>query len=125
MDEPQFFSISRDRADRTPTRLVLAGEFDMIARDALDAALASALRTGDVEIDVREVTFLDCSGIGALARGLRQAWRDGRTLRVVNADGLVRQMLILTGVAQELIVLETPTSPTSPDRPATAGDPVH
>jgi anti-sigma B factor antagonist len=121
MDKPGHFTITRERdtadrdgADRTRIRLVLAGEFDLAARDALDGALASALRAGDVVIDMRDVTFLDCSGIGALTRGLRQAWRDERALQVVNADRTVQQMLDLTGLTQELIVLESAHRPTSP-----------
>jgi anti-anti-sigma factor len=132
MDKPhQYFTITRERrrddsTDRPRIRLVLAGEFDLAARDALEGALASALRAGDVVVDMGEVTFLDCSGIGVLTRGLRQAWREGRGLQVVNADGSVRQMLELTGVAQELIVLESAHRPaTEPQRRATANGRVH
>jgi anti-sigma B factor antagonist len=120
MDKPrQHFTITRERrrddsSERVRIRLVLAGEFDLAARDALDGALASALRAGDVEVDMAGVSFLDCSGIGVLTRGLRQAWREGRGLQVVNAGGPVRHMLELTGVAQELVVLS------SAHRPATA-----
>ena len=52
MDKPrQHFTITRERrrddsTDRVRIRLVLAGEFVLAARDALDAALASALRAG-------------------------------------------------------------------------------
>jgi anti-anti-sigma factor len=118
MDRPrQHFTITRERrrddsTDRTRIRLVLAGDFDLAARDPLGGALASALRAGDVVVDVGDVTFLDCSAIGVLTRGLRRAWREGRGLQVVNAHGSVRQMLELTGVAQELIVLESAHQPT-------------
>jgi anti-sigma B factor antagonist len=132
MDKPrQYFSITRERrredsTDRVRIRLVLAGEFDLAARDALEGALASALRAGDVEIDMGEVTFLDCSGIGVLTRGLRRAWREGRGLHVVNADGSVRHMLELTGVAQELTVLESAHRPAAArQRRAKANGRVH
>jgi anti-anti-sigma factor len=132
MDKPrQHFTITRERrrdgsTDRVRIRLVLAGEFDLAARDAFEGALASALRAGDVEVDMAGVSFLDCSGIGVLTRGLRQAWRDGRGLRVVNADGSVRHMLELTGVAQELIVLSSAQQPaTALQRRAKANGRVH
>jgi anti-anti-sigma factor len=123
MDKPrQHFTITRERrrddsTDRVRIRLVLAGEFDLAARDELESALASALRAGDVVVDMGEVTFLDCSGVGVLTRGLSQAWREGRGLRVVNAAGSVRHMLELTGVAQELIVLSSVHGPTPTRQP--------
>ena len=126
MDKARHYTITRERgrADdpgRTRTRLVLAGEFDLVARDALEGALTSALRAGDVVIDMQDVTFLDCSGVGVLTRGLRQAWREGHGLQVVNAAGTVRQMLDLTGVTQELITLESVRRPTTRPLPSANG----
>ena len=127
MDKARHYTITRERgrADdaggRARTRLVLAGEFDLVARDALEGALTSALRAGDVVIDMQDVTFLDCSGVGVLTRGLRQAWREGRGLQVVNAAGTVRQMLELTGVTQELITLESVRRPTTQPLPRANG----
>jgi len=126
MDKARHYTITRERgraddAGRARTRLVLAGEFDLVARHALDGALTSALRAGDVVIDMQDVTFLDCSGVGVLTRGLRQAWREGRGLQVVNAAGTVRQMLDLTGVTQELITLESVRQPTTLPLPKANG----
>jgi len=126
MDKARHYTITRERgraddAGRARTRLVLAGEFDLVARDALEGALTSALRAGDVVIDMQDVTFLDCSAVGVLTRGLRQAWREGRGLQVVNAAGTVRQMLDLTGVTQELITLESVRRPTTQPLPTANG----
>jgi anti-anti-sigma factor len=55
------------RTSATRTRLVLAGEVDMSLAGELSAAVDEVLVLGlPVDVDVREVTFLDSSGLSKL-----------------------------------------------------------
>jgi anti-sigma B factor antagonist len=77
------------------------GDIDLSAvatlREQVDALVAAEAVTGIV-IDLAGVHFLDSSGIGALVGSLRAAQEHGRSLRVVHATGLVRDVLELTNV---------------------------
>ncbi|HEY1484488.1 MAG TPA: STAS domain-containing protein [Micromonosporaceae bacterium] len=77
------------------------GDIDLAAvttlREQVDALLATEAVTGIV-LDLAGVHFLDSSGIGALVGSLRAAQERGRSLRVVHANGLVRDVLELTNV---------------------------
>jgi anti-anti-sigma factor len=96
-------------SELTPTgvlRICLSGEFDMSVGDKLAAALIEAAsRPGAtrVEVDVASTRFLDSHGIAGLVAGFDAATRAGRTFRVTQAQGMVRQVLDITGLAEILI----------------------
>ena len=73
-------------------RLLLRGEIYLATRDSLRHALRSAFRrtSGVIEVDLREVTFLDCAGVGAIVEGHQVAGRAGLTLIVTHDHGIVR-----------------------------------
>ncbi len=49
------------------SRVVVRGDLDLPAGDALEALVAPMIQTSpNLEIEMREVTFLDSSGLGAL-----------------------------------------------------------
>jgi anti-anti-sigma factor len=122
-----FYWSRRERVGRVVT-LTPAGEVDLRCAGALRAAIQDTLRTPhpvDVIVDLRQVTFLDCAGIGALVDGRNTAARRGRGYRVVNLQPLVHRVLDLTGVLTALTRNPGPASPTgqrarSP-QPGTAG----
>lgn len=94
-------SFSATVSDRTGgVRLLLRGEIDLATRDSLRHALRSAFRrtAGVIEVDLREVTFLDCAGVGAIVEGHQVAGRAGLTLIVTHDHGIVRRVLDLSGV---------------------------
>jgi len=87
-----------------PTATVTAtigGEIDLATvpelRGHVDEVLAETAVTGIV-LDLSEVTFLDSTGIGALINCRSRAHQAGKTLRVANPRGLVREVLTLTNV---------------------------
>ena len=91
--------------------VAVAGEIDLATvptlHEHIDALLAEDAVTGLV-VDLSAVTFLDSSGIGALVGCLRKANQAGKSLRVENAHGLVRDVLELTNV---MPLLSGPTIP--------------
>jgi anti-sigma B factor antagonist len=81
--------------------LAVSGEIDLAGIGTLREAITTAVERDGVRrltVDLGAVTFLDSSGIGTLVFGRNLAIRRGAALWVVNATGMVRTVLELTGV---------------------------
>ena len=85
------------------TLLTVAGELDVLAAAALrrDLAPSPMATRPDVAVDLRQVTFMDCSAVGALIALYRQVHDAGGCLRLIGAEqGALRlvQLCKLDGV---------------------------
>jgi anti-anti-sigma factor len=90
-------SSKRDGGTRS---LHLGGEIDLAADPELRKSIATAL-SDDVTalvIDLTDVTFLDCAGIGTLVYGRRLAGEQHCSFRIVHAYGMPLLLLNLTGI---------------------------
>ncbi|GAB3974092.1 STAS domain-containing protein [Plantactinospora veratri] len=123
------FALSRTSHDTTVT-LGVAGEVDLGTSGLLRAAIQDALGTphaAGVTVDLDGVTFLDCTGIGALVAGHNTAVRLRRRYLVTNPQRPVRRILEVTGVLPVLSHSPDPAPrtgrPGQPPRPATASTP--
>jgi anti-anti-sigma factor len=75
------------------------GDVDRDTAPRLREVLATAAGDTDaVEVELRHVTFLDSSGVGALLAGQRHAAEAGAAFRVRNPTDLVRSVLEITSV---------------------------
>ncbi|MBE4733537.1 STAS domain-containing protein [Streptomyces caniscabiei] len=89
------------RAADGSTVVTLHGELDLPAVPALSAALddLTAVPRPDLVLDLRSVTFVDCSGLGVLCRAKsRIRGRHGR-LRLVTRASAFRRLLRCTGLS--------------------------
>ena len=88
------------RVDRDHCRLVLHGEIDLRVRDELFAVLHHPLVVSHsvIEVDLQDVTFMDCTGVGVLFAASNTGRRDGRAVYVSHASGIVRRAMEITGV---------------------------
>lgn len=96
---PITISVAGGEHDGART-LAVGGEIDLASIDGLRAEIRRAIEVDGVRlltVDLDEATFLDSSGIGVLIFGRNLAARTGAVLRVVNAHGMVRTVLQLTG----------------------------
>jgi anti-anti-sigma factor len=77
-----------------------AGEIDLATVEQLvEAVMATTPAGGTVEIDLREVSFMDSSGVAALNRCRRHAAETGATLVIrCVSGGPVAQLLEWTGL---------------------------
>jgi anti-sigma B factor antagonist len=97
--DPPIFSLDITSGEDAWTTVSVAGELDLVTVGDFARAVESALATGAVTIDMRELTFMDSSGVRALNTALSQAASQGRRLRVL--DGMhpsVVRLLQLTGM---------------------------
>jgi anti-sigma B factor antagonist len=91
------------RHDRsTEVTVAVRGEIDLATagqlRDAIVTAVADAEPDMSVVVDLAGLRFIDSAGISVLLRGRRSALAAGREFRVAGAEGLVLEVLQLTGI---------------------------
>lgn len=102
-----FSELTTEVGDEGIWRVIrVAGEIDMATADAFAQALSGQISSGTdaLLVDMRDVTFIDSTGVTALFRGYEQmAERDGQ-LRVLTAPGVVARVLDVSGLAQVIRV---------------------
>jgi anti-sigma B factor antagonist len=90
--------------DREHVRVIAAGEVDLATAGLLRDQLTELFDVGwrDVVLDLREVSFMDTSGIHVLLDADERARADGVALTVVTDPGAVRELLRLTAADRVL-----------------------
>jgi len=90
-------------------RLALRGEMDLATVPGLQERL-EALRASrtPVVIDLREVTFIDSTGIRCLLLAGTDAARDGWRVEVIQGPKQVRETLEVAGIVRRLPFVEPP-----------------
>lgn len=98
---------------RLPGRVCvdLSGEIDLSVREDLRRILQVAVATspGYTNLDLNDVTFLDCGGVGEIVRGYADAQSRRHRLTVTRPRGIVRRVLELTDVLELLTPLASAT----------------
>ncbi|BCJ48683.1 hypothetical protein Asp14428_01580 [Actinoplanes sp. NBRC 14428] len=137
MRPPVHFEIARVMIDGgREVCLRLFGEIDAEARYELRRELYDAVHDNGaprVVVDLHGTVLLDSEAIGALLDGLLRAQEAGKSPQIVNARGVVRTVLRVTGVldlfgatAESSVALGAPGGaavlplPHSPGGPRTA-----
>lgn len=108
--EDTDLSITTIRQGHTTT-VVVAGEIGLANATQLSAAglHAVAVTPGELVIDLREVTFMDSSGLGHLTRVLRAA--PTTPTRVLVNHRRVAALFRITGMARVCAVEQLPPTP--------------
>lgn len=125
------------RCTRSPGRLGavwihLSGDLDLSSAPILAEQLREAHSSSYmVVVDLRELDFIDCAGLGLLATADAQARRTKRSLVLIRGGGQVGRMLELTGLLEELEVVDLRAqgnarpvlgAPVAPGRGTPSGD---
>ena len=105
----EHFHVQRNQAGDA-TVLAVSGELDLAASPTLEQELEQALQQpGEgLIIDLRELEFIDSTGLSVLVKAHQRAEQSGRRFGLVNGGSQVRRLLSLTGIAERLRVAETP-----------------
>ena len=100
-------------------RVLVTGEVDLATAPELRETLLRVLHTQGpavLDIDLAEVTFLDCAGIGALVAVNNAAAHAGCQVRVCHPQPIVRRVLELTGLL-DVFAVEPQPLPAGPQHP--------
>ena len=98
--------------------LAVSGELDLAAASSLEEELGRALQSGSevIVVDLKNLDFIDSTGLSVLVRAHQQAQESGLTLGLVNPGAQVDRLLSLTGLAQRLTLSDAlQASLTGPD----------
>ncbi len=91
------------------TVIMISGELDLATAPALEEELDRAAQSDrHLILDLRELDFMDSTGLSVLVRAHQAAEESGRPLSLVKGPPQVQRLLSLTGVAERLNVVETP-----------------
>lgn len=94
------------RADET--LVALSGELDVASTSELQARLREGdVASGDLNMDLSQLSFIDASGLHALVAAYRGASQRGQRLRVTRTSPSLERLLALTG-ARALLGLAEP-----------------
>ena len=90
--------------------LTLFGELDLASSPALEQELDKVAGEGLIVVDLRQLEFIDSTGLSVLIRANRRAHERGAQFAVVAGrdGGQVQRLLGLTGLQQRVRVAQTP-----------------
>jgi anti-sigma B factor antagonist len=102
-DGPPQFAIDVDVSSKLHT-ITLAGEMDMAGAPELAAVISGicANEQRTVVIDLRNLTFIDSSGLQALVRAHQDCLARGYELRVIPGPENVHRLFEITGMNETL-----------------------
>jgi anti-sigma B factor antagonist len=88
----------------------VSGELDLASSPVLEEELERVAESDEdfVIVDLRELEFMDSTGLSVLVRAHQRAEEQGRRLGLVNGSQQVQRLLTLTGVAERLSLADTP-----------------
>src|SRR5215218_3449991 len=92
------------------TRIALTGELDIASTARLEEELTKAETNspGTMLLDLREVEFIDSTGVRAVIAADERARSAGRRLVVVRGPGAVERVLSVTQLDQRLELVDDP-----------------
>ena len=88
----------------------VTGELDLASSPALEQELerGAASKAEVVVVDLRNLEFMDSTGLSVLVRAHQRATENGQRFGVVKGPQQVQRLLSLTGVADRLTLADTP-----------------
>jgi anti-anti-sigma factor len=92
------------------TVIAVSGELDLASSPALQEELdrVAASDSNMLIIDLRELDFMDSTGLSVLVRAHQRIEEQGRQLAMVKGPQQVQRLLSLTGVSDRLTVVDSP-----------------
>ena len=100
---PPGFTCARSHARAGAVSLRLTGELDLASATFLDRAVRNAeADASQVVIDLRDLAFLDCSGMRVILGAAQRARLTGHRLTVIPGPAQVDRIFTLTGAADSI-----------------------
>lgn len=103
------FQVEVSRSDATAV-VAVRGELDLASGPELESQLdkISGPETKLVVVDLRQLDFMDSTGLSILVRAHQRLSEEGCEIGLVRGSQQVQRLLDLTGVAERLRLVDTP-----------------
>ena len=103
-------ALTIERLEGNAMRIALRGELDLEHAYTFDEELKKieGMQPDCICIDLRELTFLDSSGLGRLVAARRRSMKQGRRLVLVRGPATVQRLLQLTAVEESFELISAP-----------------
>ena len=90
--------------------IVVRGELDLATSPELERQLRDLADTGNEQlvIDLRELEFMDSTGLSLIVKAHQRLSEGGRRLSIVRGSQQVQRLLDLTGVSERLQLVDPP-----------------
>ncbi len=88
--------------------LRLIGELDLAAAPTLEKELSKVAVAERLVVDLRELEFIDSTGLSVLVKANRRAQEAGRHFGLVRGGAQVQRLLSLTGLTDRLTIADAP-----------------
>jgi anti-sigma B factor antagonist len=90
--------------------ITVSGELDLASSAALEEELVRAAESNaeQVIVDLRELEFMDSTGLSTLVKAHQRAVEAGQRFGVVRGPAQVQRLLSLTGVEERLTFADAP-----------------
>ena len=97
--------------DERSVHIVPCGELDIATTPELEQVLREATADGVTEIvlDLRELTFMDSTGLRALAQANWRAEECGVTLAIIRGSPQIERVLEISGLGTLLPLVDAPS----------------
>ncbi len=96
------------RSETLGAVLTLFGELDLASTSALEQELGKVAGSRLVVADLRQLEFIDSTGLSVLVKADQRAHAGGTEFAVVRGRGQVQRLMTLTGVDSRLRSADTP-----------------
>jgi len=94
--------------------VVVRGEVDLATADAVRADLNGAFeRSGNVVLDLREVSFMDTQGLSVVIEAQQASAEAGKQFAITRAPDHVHRLFDMIGLTARLTVLDDPAAASS------------
>ena len=90
--------------------VVVRGELDLATSPELEESLRRIWDSGNEQlvIDLRELEFMDSTGLSIIVKAHQRLSEEGRRLCLVRGSQQVQRLLDLTGVSERLELIDSP-----------------
>jgi anti-anti-sigma factor len=104
------FRVEVRKDESGATVIAISGELDLASSPALEEELARAFQSGAklVIVDLRDLDFMDSTGLSVIVKSHQAAAQQQSELCLVKGPPQVQRLLTLTGVAERVTVLDAP-----------------
>jgi anti-sigma B factor antagonist len=105
--QPPTFECSVSRSERSAAWIRLGGELDFVSAPQLRETLEAAVEQQRlIVVDLRELTFMDSTGLQAIIDANAAARRRSHKLVLIRGSDQVARMLELAGIADRMEIVD-------------------